>query len=173
MNNTKRYFIDSLCIILYLILYNFLNLRLGPIHILFYGAPVILAAILSGPRDGLAVGLLGSFLSEYFGPYGISITTPLWMFPSGVLGLITGWYAKRKDFDLTPPGPFIIVLFLALCADTTINIGATYLDSMFYRYPFSFSISGAIWQYVADIIKTVIYALALLPLQRLLRRKPQ
>ena len=157
MNRYKHIAIDCLCMILYMVLYRFLHLNLGPIHIVFCGLPVMFAALLFGPKDGLIVGLLGSFLSELIGPYGIGITTPLWMLSAGLIGLIPGLY-KNANMAL---GPFALMLFLTLCADTAVNIGAAYFDSLVYKYPFFFSVPTTLWQLVADIIKAVIYTLVL------------
>ena len=55
--------------------------------------PILVAALLLGPLDGLAVGLIGSFLNQML-TYGLTVTTVLWILPAGIRGLVVGYYAK-------------------------------------------------------------------------------
>ena len=110
MRNTKRLVTDGLCAALYVVLSSFLSLNLGPIKLSISGLPVILAALLFGPADGLTVGLLGGFLGQLTGPYGVSVTTPLWMLPVGVLGFIPAGTPRARALPSTgsswPCSPF-------------------------------------------------------------------
>lgn len=169
MKNTKRLVTDALCAALYVVLSSFLSLSLGPIKLSVDGLPVLLAALLFGPADGLIVGLLSGFLGQLLGPYGVSATTPLWMLPVGVLGLIVGWYAKRKNFSLDRKHLAALVL-IALAADTTVTTGVMYVDCLVYKYSFVTYSPYIVWRYVADIIKTALYTLVLPPMLNVLRK---
>ena len=170
MKNTKRLVIDGLCAALYVVLSSFLSLNLGPIKLSIFGLPVILVGLLFGPVDGLTVGLVGGFLGQLTGPYGVSATTPLWMLPVGVLGLIPGLYAKRR-----PGAPVVwqlaCVILLALVADTTITTGVMYVDCLVYKYSFATYVPAIVWRYVADAVKTALYTLVLPPMLRILRKE--
>ena len=77
-----------------------LALDLNSIKITFESFPILLGALLFGPLDGLAVGFVGTLLYQLL-RYGVSVTTPLWILPYMLAGLVTGFYAKRRGFSLT------------------------------------------------------------------------
>lgn len=170
MKNAKRLVTDGLCAALYVVLSSFLSLNLGPIKLSVSGLPVLLTGLLFGPGDGLVVGLLGGFLGQLLGPYGVSATTPLWMLPVGAMGLIPGWYAKYKNYDL-PRAHLAAVVFIALLADTTITTGVMYVDCLVYKYSFVTYSPYIVWRYVADLIKAVLYTLVLPPMLKILRKE--
>ena len=169
MKNTKRLVTDGLCAALYVVLSSFLGLSLGPIKLSIDGLPVLLAALLFGPADGVIVGLLAGFLGQLLGPYGVSATTPLWMLPVGVLGLIVGLYAKRAG-PVPDRKKLAVVIFLALLADTTVTTGVMYVDCLVYKYSFVTYSPYIVWRYAADIIKAALYTLVLPPLIKVLRK---
>ena len=72
-----------------------LALDLNSIKITFESFPILLGALLFGPLDGLAVGFVGTLLYQLL-RYGVSVTTPLWILPYALAGLVTGFYAKRR-----------------------------------------------------------------------------
>lgn len=53
---------------------------------------ILIAALLFGPKDGMAVGLIGAFLEQWI-KYGFSITMPLWIMPAVARGLVAGLLA--------------------------------------------------------------------------------
>ena len=167
--NAKRLVTDGLCAALYVVLSTFLSLSLGPIKLSVDGLPVLLAALLFGPVDGVVVGLLSGFLGQLLGPYGISATTPLWMLPVGVLGLIVGLYAKGHGPDISR-GRLAVLVLIALVADTTVTTAVMYVDCLVYKYSFITYSPYIVWRYVADGIKTVIYTLVLPPLTGAIRK---
>ena len=86
---------DALCAALYVVLSSYVSLNLGPMKLSLDGLPILIGALMFGPMDGLIIGLLGNFLSQLLGSYGLSATTVLWMLPDGLRGLSVGWYAKK------------------------------------------------------------------------------
>ncbi len=169
---TKRLVIDGLCAALYVVLANLAGLNLGPIKLAVDGLPVLLGALLFGPADGLIIGLLGNFLSQLTGPYGISATTPLWMLPPGLMGLLAGLYARKKAFSLSVP-QLAGLVFVCLLADTTVTTAVMWVDCVVYRYSFAAYVPGIVWRYAADAAKTVVYTLLLPPLITVLERVKQ
>ena len=169
MKNTKRLVTDGLCAALYVVLSSFLGLSLGPIKLSIDGLPVLLAALLFGPADGLVVGLLSGFLGQLLGPYGVSATTPLWMLPVGILGLIAGLYAKRAR-GVIDRKKLAAVILLALLADTTVTTGVMYVDCLVYKYSFVTYSPYIVWRYVADFIKAALYTILLPPMIKILRK---
>ena len=68
------------------------------VKVSFEGLPVLIAAILYGPLAGMAVGGIGTTLSQCLGKYGPQITTPLWILPYFAAGLVVGLMTMRKKY---------------------------------------------------------------------------
>ncbi|MCD7748907.1 MAG: folate family ECF transporter S component [Oscillospiraceae bacterium] len=168
--SAKRLVTDGLCAALYVVLAAYLSLNLGPIKLSLDGLPILLGAMLFGPADGLIIGLVGNFLSQLLGPYGISATTILWMLPPALLGLLTGLYAKRHGREQNARRLFLPLL-LFLLADTTLTTGVMWVDCQVYHYAFATYAPYIIWRYVADVIKAVVHALLLPPVVRALGKE--
>ena len=167
---TKRLVIDALCAAIYVVLANLAGLSLGPIKLSLDGFVILLAAMMFGPADGLIVGLLGNFISQLLGPYGLSATTVLWMLPPGILGLVVGLGAKKLGSGITGLKLGLLV-FIGLLVDTTVTTGVMWVDCLVYKYSFITYSPYIVWRYVADVIKAVIYALLLPPVVRALRKE--
>jgi len=109
-----------------------ISIDLGNIKFSFESLPVILGALLFGPVDGLLIGGIGTFLYQFL-RYGLTVTTPLWILPYVLCGLVVGLYAKKRSFsfDRLQLG-FIITLasLLIFGLDTFV----LYVDSKVYGY---------------------------------------
>ena len=149
-------------IAMYFLLGNYVALNLGPIRLTLDALPIIIGACLFGPIDGLLIGLFGNFLFQLIGPYGISATTPLWMLPDGLWGLLTG--LLLKDAAGTSNFRRITVLCLIALAVTTLTTGVMYVDCLVYKYSFAIYTPFILWRYIAGIIISVLIALVLPPL---------
>jgi ECF transporter S component (folate family) len=165
---TKRLVTNGLCVAVNVVLSTVAGLHLGPMTISLSGLPILLGAVMFGPMDGAVIGLLGGFISQLLGPYGVSVTTPLWILPPALLGLVMGLYAKSRRYDLTVKQLGLWVL-IALCADTTLTTGVMWVDCLVYKYSFVTYSPYIVWRYVADVIKAVVYTLVLPPLVKALR----
>lgn len=128
---TRRLATDAMLCAIYVVL-SLLSANLPDIKVSLDSLPILVGAMLLGPVDGLAVGLLGSFISQML-TYGFSVTTPLWMLPAGVRGLMVGLYAKRHGFELSLGQTEFITILSALTV-TVLNTGAKYADSIIYGY---------------------------------------
>ena len=78
----------------------YLSVDLGNLKITFESLPVLVAAFLLGPADGLIVGCIGTLIYQIL-RYGLTATTALWMLPYMLCGLLVGLYAKKKRFRLS------------------------------------------------------------------------
>ena len=63
---------SAICLALYVIL-TLISIETPIFKITLDGLPVIFAAIVLGPVEGFSVGLLGSFIGEFFSPYGLTL----------------------------------------------------------------------------------------------------
>ncbi len=165
---TKRLVLDALCVALYIAL-NLVSIPLPGIKITLDALPILLAAILYGPVDGLIVGLMGNFLAAALGlGYGLSATTPLWMIPPGLRGLLVGLAARSRRFSLKalPLGALMVVTALITTAVTT---GVMWLDCQVFQYSFLVTyLPGIPARILAGILSALVYTFALPPILKAL-----
>ena len=161
---TKRIAADAMLVAMYVLLSNYFALNLAGLRLTIDFLPVVVGACLFGPVDGLIIGLLGNFLFQLIGPYGVSATTVLWMLPDGLRGLMAG--LLLKNIERASLVRCAAVLALISLAATTLTTGVMYVDCLVYKYSFAAYAPFVVWRYVAGII---IYALAALLLPPLLR----
>ena len=146
-----------------------LALDLNSIKITFESFPILLGALLFGPLDGLAVGFVGTLLYQLL-RYGVSVTTPLWILPYALAGLVTGFYARRRGFSLTTKQTVGIVVAAEVLI-TALNTLVMYIDAKLYGYWFPGFISAMLLPRGAVcIVKAVVFGLVLPKLCARVRR---
>ncbi|MFB0921329.1 MAG: folate family ECF transporter S component [Oscillospiraceae bacterium] len=163
---TRRITADAVLIAMYFLLSNYFAINLGGIRLTLDVLPIIVGACLFGPIDGMVIGLFGNFLFQLIGPYGISVTTPLWMLPDGFWGLFTGlfmWNALEASKLRR-----IIVLCLIALAVTTLTTGVMYVDCLVFKYSFAAYAPFVLWRYIAGLVISALIALVLTPLLKAL-----
>ena len=138
----------------------YVALDLGNIKITFESLPVLLGALLFGPVDGMLIGGIGT-LSYQLIRYGITATTPLWIAPYVVCGLLVGAWAHRRDFALSRRQTVVLVVLAELVV-TALNTAALYVDSKLYGYWFPGFIQGMLaLRLVICVVKAVAFGLIL------------
>ncbi len=170
---TKRLVLDALCVALYISL-NLVSIPLPGIKITLDALPILLAALLFGPVDGLIVGLMGNFLAAAIGlGYGLSATTPLWMIPPGLRGLLVGLVARSKHFSLKPL-PLGTLMVVTALITTAVTTGVMWLDCQIFHYSFLVTYLPAIpGRILAGIVTALIYTFVLPPLLKALGHKEE
>ena len=154
----------AMCAVLGYLALDFLNLK-----ITFESVPVLLAALLFGPVDGMAVGGIGTLIYQLL-RYGVSATTPLWILPYVLCGALVGLYARKSGFSLSRRRLVTVVVAAELMI-TVLNTGVLYLDSRLYGYYYPGIILGALaLRLVLCVGKAVAYGLVLPVLMRPIRR---
>ena len=147
----------------------YVALDLGSIKITFESLPVLLGALLFGPVDGMLVGGVGTLIYQLI-RYGVTATTPLWIAPYVVCGLLAGAWAQRRDFALSRRQTIILVV-LAELAVTALNTAALYIDSKLYGYWFPGFILGVLGlRLVICVVKASAFGLILPGLIEAVRR---
>lgn len=164
---TQRIAADAVLIAMYFLLGNYFAINLGGIRLTLDILPIIVGACLFGPIDGLIIGLAGNFLFQLVGPYGISVTTVLWILPDGLRGLLTGLFLKSAG--VTAKYRSAAVLSLISLAATTLTTGVMYVDCLVFKYSFAVYTPFILWRYIAGIIISVLIAIVLNPLLRELK----
>ncbi len=149
----------------------FLSVKAWVIEISFKFLPVLLAALLFGPADGLLVGLLGAFAEQMLS-YGFTPTTLLWILPAGVCGLLTGLLRKTLMRSGWPLRIALLAAIGVVCS--LVNTLAFYVDSkMLGYYTFELIVIDGGWRLLKDAVVTPVLGFAALLLAKRLRRPEQ
>jgi len=155
----------ALCVVL-----GFASIRIGNvIKVSFEDLPVMYAALMFGPVDGIAVAFVGIMLYQLLS-FGITVTTPLWVLPFVVAGLVYGLIAKKSNFNNTPKQLLVIFITSAFLI-LGLNTIAIYADSKIYGYYYPTIITGVIGvRAVIALVKGVALGFISSPLLKTLSR---
>ena len=167
ISQTKRLAVDAMLAAMFVVLSLF-SISLPGMKITLDSLPILVAAALLGPLDGLVVGLIGSFLNQMI-TYGFTATTLLWILPAGLRGLLVGLYAKRHNFDMTLRQTVFITIATALLV-TALNTFFLYVDSWVYSYSYAAALPTLALRILAGIITAVLFSLLLPAILTALRR---
>lgn len=152
---------------------------------------ILIAALLFGPVDGMAVGFIGSFLEQWI-KYGFSVTMPLWILPAVARGLVAGLLAfllrrllrkigKERITRLNESTVYftvgvIAISMLSALVVTALNTVALYVDFKVFGWSDE---NPLLWTYlsariVSGVITSAILGLVvpllLIPLAKLFER---
>ena len=168
-NRTQQLVIDALLAAMCVVL-GFMSIRIGNImKVSLEDFPVIFAALMYGPVDGMVVAAVGIFLYQLLS-YGVTATTILWILPFVIVGAIAGFYAKKWNFNNNKKQIFIIFLIceILICL---LNTGAIYADSKIYVYYYPTIITGMIViRMVTAVGKGVVLGLISPPILKTMSR---
>ena len=173
MNNKKKFstiqltldgMLAAMCALLGYFAIDLLNFKLT-----FESLPVLLAALLFGPLDGSLVGLIGTFLYQLL-RYGVEASTPLWVIPYGIIGLVCGLYAKKWSYYNSDKQIKIIVGAMELLI-FVLNTAALYIyGGMIGKVPSEFVLSSIIPRLAVAVVKAVGFGFLMPPLLRALHK---
>ena len=160
---TKRLVIDAMLVAMYFVLGTYCGVNLGGIRIALDALPIVLGAALFGPWDALIIGLVGNFLFQLAGPYGLSVTTPLWMLPDGIRGLICGFLLYNRWPKLSKSRFFVetSIVFLLVAGLTTVVM---YVDCLVFKYSFAAYSPYIVWRCIAAVVVALITTIVIPPL---------
>lgn len=139
------------------------------IKLTFESLPVILAALLFGPLDGSLVGLIGTFIYQLI-RYGIEASTPLWVIPYGIIGLVCGLYARKWSYYNTDKQIRLIVGSMEILIFGLNTVALYIYGGMIGKVASEFVLSAIIPRFIVAIVKAVGFALLMPPLLRALHR---
>ncbi len=167
MSKTRRLAVDAMLAAMCAVL-GALSIDLGNLKITFEGFPVLLGALLFGPLDGLAIGGIGTLVYQLL-RYGVSVTTPLWILPYMLAGLLVGLIAKgEKELSLKR---LALAVFSSSLLIFLLNTLVLYLDSKIYGYYSPVYIFGSFLpRLVICLGKAAAYTAVLPELLRVSRR---
>ena len=159
---------DGMLLAIYIVL-STLTVKITPnLQITFTGLAIIMASVLYGFADSLLIALLGSFIAQLRSPYGLTITTPIWMIPpilrAAAFGLTYELFLK-KGIKLEEKKLLFIVFTVAAGLITTIaNTGAIFLDAYIFGYPVAMAVIESVFRFVSSIASSILIALISLPI---------
>ena len=156
--------LSAMCAVL-----GYLSLDLGNLKITFESFPILVGAFLFGPLEGLAVGGVGTLIYQLL-RYGVTVTTPLWILPYLLCGLLAGSFARRESFI---PSASRLTLAVTACQVliTGLNTAVLYVDSkIFDYYSFAFIFGTLPIRLALCVGQSIVFSLALPPLLKALRR---
>ena len=119
-----------------------ISLDLGNLKLTFESLPVLMAALLFGPIDAMAVGGIGTLLYQLL-RYGVTATTALWILPYVLCGLLAGLYARRHGFELSVK-QLAFITFATGIMIFLLNTLVLYIDSKIYGYYSAVFIFGSL-----------------------------
>ena len=122
------------------------------------GLPVLIAALMYGPVAGMSVGFVGTFISQCLGKYGLTVTTPLWILPYFIAGLIVGLIAMKKKYTYKTIDYFILAAISEVIITATNTLGI-YIASKIEGWYYPTIITGNLGiRILIMIVKILVYS---------------
>ena len=174
MSKTKRLSTDAVLTALYLVLAMFVTIKTGNLRFSFASLPIVVCALLYGPADACIVAALGEFMNQMLG-YGFTVTTPLWLVPPAIRGLIIGLTAAaalKKGTRLEKnPAKYYSICILAAIVTTLANTGVIWLDSIIMGYyTFAYVFGDFLVRLVTGIITAALVGIIAVPVSSALEK---
>ncbi|MCR5490933.1 MAG: ECF transporter S component [Bacilli bacterium] len=163
----RRIVYDGMLAAIYVVL-STLGIHFGNVlTVTFASLPTTLAALIFGPTDAFLIGLLGEFLAQYM-KYGITLTTPIWILPPAIRGLLIGLVAllfkkKGKDMMDNKFGALGILMGVAIVT-SLVNTLAMFVDATVYQYSFVFAAWSTLTRFGTSLLTAVLVWLVCIPL---------
>ena len=129
----RRLALDAVLIALFVVFSVFLAFKTPWFEVSLAGLPILLCAYFYGAADALIVATIGSFIEQLLSPYGLSVTTPIWMAPVILQAAVAalGFFAVRRSGR---PWLIFAVILVAELVLTFANTAALYLDGYIVGY---------------------------------------
>ncbi len=158
---------DGMLLAIYIVL-STLTVKITPnLQISFTALAIIMATVLYGFTDSILIAVLGAFIAQLRSPYGLMITTPIWMIPPILRAVVFGLFYElylRKQIHLEDKRIlFIVYSIVAGLVTTFANTLAIYLDAKIIGYPVSLALLESIFRFVSSIASSIFCSLVALP----------
>ncbi len=129
----------------------------------FSALPVMIIAVICGPVWAMGTGLVGAFLGQLIGPYGLTATTLLWCMPAVVRAVSFGLLFILLKRSLKPSALSVSAVISSILVTAT-NSLVMYLDALIYKYPIEIFEVTVIYRIIIGIISAVVFAFILPPI---------
>ena len=167
----RRIAFDGILIGLFLAL-GALRIRFGTFLEIGLGSLVLLVAALTlSPLDAFMIGTIGELLNQIlFSGYGLTPTTPLWVLPVALRGLILGLvayvYRKKNDNLVNHKVLYFVTVMGTALIISGLDTGILYLDGLIMGYPVQYTVAQTFIRFGTSQLTAVVVALLGLPLQK-------
>ena len=149
-----------------------LTIIIGSLRITLASLPIVVLAVLYGPVDASIAALLGEFMIQAMGSYGITPTTPLWCLPPVLRALTVGTgfrfiarYRVKGAKVFTKA--FNVCVILGAMLTTVGNTLVWWIDSIINHYNNNALIFGQFFiRLITGVIEAILIANVTLPVQR-------
>ena len=192
-----RLVIDALMGALYFLLAKY-HLTLAPNVVLTLAiVPIIFVSVYFGLPDVISIVLVGEFLSQLTGKYGLSPTTPLWIIPplfrAVTIALFSRHYERRNrrlkvrdeeegavldDTEHSHQADHlenhIVIYFIAVILGSVLtsvaNTGAIYLDAYIMGYGLTYTLVTTIVRFAVSVATAAVLGGIMIPVLKTFRR---
>ena len=174
LSPTSRIAIDGMLAAVYFAL-TILTINTGSFKITFASLAFVIAALLFGPLDAMAVAFVGEFLYQLI-IFGLTPTTPIWLVPPVIHALRLGVFAvlmgtKEKPL-VTRPVACVIACMDCGLFNAILNSAALYADSkIFGYYNFRLIFVMGLYRIVIAMAAAAVICAIVLPLVMVLRKR--
>lgn len=176
MRNNKIYKLCRIAVLaaLYFVL-SLLSIKLGNLHITLKFLPLAVSAMLFGPAEAVITALIGEFIYQLCGDYGLSQTTVLWLLAPAVYACVIGVFSKyfgKTDKPIESRYPFAVTVCIAAAILATLtNTAMLYLDSIIWDYYTYAMVFGTfVARLIAGIVAAVVVCIASCEVTRLIKK---
>ena len=169
----KRIVFDALMVAVFTILSAWVVVRFGnAIKITFDSIVLLLVAMMFSPVDAFIVGLLGEFLAQLLGPYGLEATTVIWIIPPAVRGLLFGLGVKLFPENMTlqkiwvekKPYVYFAVVIVVSIVNSCLNTMANFVSSKIQGWYEYHVIFGVFWLRLGTgLLTNIVIAIVTIP----------
>lgn len=157
--------IDSLMIAMYVVLNTITEIPIGNIKITFGPLPIIFIAFYLGIRHVTIVAAIAEFLSQLLG-YGLTLTTPLWILPVVVRGVLICILAslilktKNNDIRRMKHYEYFTIILITGFIVTILNTAVIAVDALIFGYySYAYVFGDLFFRFISMILSTVVYTL--------------
>ena len=139
----------------------------------FASLPIMLAAMLFGPVEGMVVGL-GEFIAQITGPYGLAPTTVLYVAPAAIRGVVVGlgtvWCRQTGKRIESRPAACYAICIVGAVLTTLGNTVSIWLESVMYHTEFMVHVPFLPGRFATGIATAAIVTTVCIPVVHALRR---
>lgn len=172
--SVRRICIDGMLAAIYCVL-SVASFTIAPnVQITFAGLAIIVAAMCFGTVDAVFIAFIGAFISQLRSSYGLTITTPLWMIPPMLRGVVVGVvadiYRHHKQYLEDHPIASSITILGAALSVTLANTLVMYLDAVIIGYTYTWVLVQFFIRIGVGLLEAVIIAIVTIPLMKALRK---
>lgn len=170
----KRICIDGMLAAIYCVL-SVASFSIAPnVQITFAGLAIAVAAMAFGTFDAVFIAFIGAFISQLRSSYGLTITTPLWMIPPMLRGVVIGvvadiFFHKKSRLEDHPVIASITIVSAAIVV-TASNTLVMYLDAVIIGYSYTWVWLQTLIRFGVGILEAGLIAAISIPVVRALRK---